>query len=499
MPLIAAHKLNIDDSSTQIYNGMDCCLTYEINDALYKLGHNDHLIYDFERALQAPALEMMQRGFKVDSNAQQIAVGNTHRKLDACEKILQQLSRAVWDRDVNPNSGKQLKELFYDTMRLPPIKQWSKGVTKIPMDRKTLEKLEAYFYARPIVNAVLLHRDLTKTLQVLETEIDSDWRWRTSYNIAGTTTGRWSSSKSPTGTGGNAQNVTDELRRIFIPDEGYKLAGLDLEQAEAREVGWFCGTILGDWSYLDMIEAGDPHTYVARMCWPELPWNGDIRKDRKIAERKFYRHFTYRDATKRLSHGSNYLGLPPTMAGHTKIPLAIVQRFQQRYFESFPCIPRMHQWVAREIQTTGFLVTSFGRRRDFFDRTNADETIRGAVAYLFQSATGDRLNLALWRIWKHMGTRVQLLAQLHDAVYFQYRIDDNERDVIEQAQKLMLVNMSHKLPNGNIRNYTIPSDAQVGFNWAHRYRLREDGTPEDWNPKGLDKYRYEITKQDVLT
>lgn len=492
MPTIAAHKIDLGNSSTQIYNGMDCCLTHEINDSLYRLGRNDTLVYDFERAMQAPAMEMMLRGFKVDMNAQQIAVANTRRKLIHCEEVLKHIVPAITNKDYNPkfpNSGDQLRELFYQHMGIKPITMSVKGEVKTPMDRKILERLEIHFYARPIVNAVLLYRDLAKTLQVLETEIDSDWRWRTSYNIAGTSTGRWSSSKSPTGSGNNLQNVTDELRRIFIPDEGYKLAGLDLEQAEAREVGWFCGTILGDWSYLNMIESGDPHTYVARMCWPELPWSGDIKKDRKIAERKFYRHFTYRDATKRLSHGSNYLGLPPTMSINTKIPIPIVFRFQKKYFESFPCIQRMHQWVAREIQTMGYLVNSFGRRRDFFDRGNSEETIRGAVAYLFQSATGDRLNLALYRLWKHLGTRVQILAQLHDAVYFQYRIDDNERDVLERAKELMLIYHEHKLPNGTIRKYTIPSDVQVGFNWAHKFRLREDGTPEEWNPKGLSKWQ----------
>ena len=489
MPLIPAHELSVADGSTHIYNGLDSCLTDEVNGALACLDANDGLIYGFERAMQAPALEMALRGFRVDPAARDIAQRRTREKLDATTDVLNKISQAVWDRNLNPNSGEQLKDLFYNRMGIAPIVKVVNGVPTRPMDRKVLEKLESYFYARPFVLATLLARDLKKTLSVLETEIDDDWRWRCSYNIAGTSTGRWSSSKSAAGTGSNFQNITDELRRIFIADEGWKICGLDLEQAEAREVGWFCGTVLGDWTYLDMIEAGDPHTYVARMCWPELPWTGDLRADRKIAERKFYRWFTYRDATKRLSHGSNYLGRPPTMSENTKIPLPIVRTFQERYFRAFPCIPLMHHWVAQELHTKQFLVNVFGRRRDFFDRPDEDETLRGAVAYLFQSATGDRLNLGLWRVWKHMGTRVQLLAQLHDALYFQYRLDDNETEIIAQARKLMRVPMSFQLPSGATRIYDIPSDAVTGFNWAHRFRLREDGTPEDWNPKGLDKYR----------
>ncbi len=489
MPVVLAHTLTPEQGSLQVYNGLDAAMTFEINSTLSQLAKGDDLIYNFEKAMQAPALEMMQRGFKVDARAMDLAARNTRAKLEATKSVLNKLTQAVFDRDVNPNSGDQIKSLLYSTMNIPPVRRWTPSGMAEPMDRKVLEQLENYFYARPIVNAILLCRDLSKTLQTLETEIDDDWRWRTSYNIAGTSTGRWSSSKSLLGVGGNLQNITDELRRIFVADEGYKLCGRDLEQAESREVGWFCGTILGDWRYLDMIEAGDPHTYVARLCWPELPWNGDIKKDRKIAERKFYRHFSYRDATKRLGHGSNYMGKPPTMAENTKIPITIVRPFQERYFDAFPCIPQMHQWIAREIQSKGYLITPFGRRRDFFDRTNTDETLRGAVAHYFQSSTGDRLNLALWRVWKHMGTRIQLLAQVHDAFYFQYREDDDEDEIMELTKKYMEVELFHTFEDGTKRRFVIGSDAQVGYNWAHRFRLGADGEVEDWNPKGLDKYK----------
>jgi DNA polymerase I-like protein with 3'-5' exonuclease and polymerase domains len=150
VPLIAAHELNIDSGSTQVYNGMDCAMTFEINAALHKLGHNDNTIYDFERALQAPALEMMQRGFRVDINSQQIAVGNTRRKIEATKQVLEKLAQAVWDKGVNPNSGDQLKDLFYQHMGIPPLTAWVRGEQKTPMDRKILERLEIHFYARPI-------------------------------------------------------------------------------------------------------------------------------------------------------------------------------------------------------------------------------------------------------------------------------------------------------------------------------------------------------------
>ena len=43
---------------------------------------------------------------------------------------------------------------------------------------------------------------------------------RFSFNVAGASTGRWSSSENPMWTGTNGQNITDEMRRMFVADPG---------------------------------------------------------------------------------------------------------------------------------------------------------------------------------------------------------------------------------------------------------------------------------------
>jgi len=491
MPVIAGHEIDVKAANQAIYNGFDCCLTYEIDQVRQNLRQNDTLIYDFERKMQGPALEMMQRGFRVDMVEQQKAVTATNIKRDATTNILKEIVSAITGETYNekfPNSSSQLQNLFYDRMKLAPIEVHRDGETKRPMNRETLEKLEVRDkWASPIINTILLHRDLSKALQVLETEIDSDWRWRCSYNIGGTSTGRWSSSKSPFGVGGNFQNITEELRRVFIPDPGFKLYGIDKAQSEARDVGWFCGVILGDWSYLDACESGDLHTYVTRLLYPEWEWTGDLKKDRQLAERRFYRFFTYRDASKRLGHATNYLGQPTEISKQTRIPLNLVKEFQTRYFAAFPCIPRMHQWIAQQLQRERYLINSFGRRRDFFDRPEANDTLKSAVAYMFQSATGDCVNLGLYRLWKHFrGGPVQILSQLHDAVYFQMPLMSDREEMDYLAKAVEQIQVTQKFVN---RTMTIPGEVVGGFNWAHRFRLREDGTKVEWNPKGLDGIR----------
>lgn len=492
MPIIAAHEVSIKDGNMAIYNGLDCCLTHEIDSVRQDLGRNDTLVYDFERGMQGPALEMMLRGFRVDIEEREKAIIATSQRKADTQRIIEKIITAILGHynPKLPNSPTQLQHLFYDIMRLKPIERHQDGETKRPMNRETLERLEASDkFASVIINGILFHRDLTKTLQVLETDIDPDWRWRCSYNIGGTSTGRWSSSKSPLGTGNNFQNINEELRRVFIPDPGFKLYGIDKAQSEARDVGWFCGTILGDWSYLEACESGDLHTYVTRLSYPEWAWTGDLKKDRAIAERRFYRFFTYRDVSKRVGHATNYLGQPREISKQTRLPFKIAEEFQARYFEAFPCIRRMHAWITQTLQRERSLTNSFGRHRGFYDRPDAHDTIKSAVAYMFQSATGDCLNLGLYRLWKEMGTRVQILSQLHDAVYFQAPIPANENDekaMLQDALKLIEV---RQFDPKSGRSMTIPGEVVGGFNWAHRFRLREDGSLDDWNPKGLDRVR----------
>jgi DNA polymerase I-like protein with 3'-5' exonuclease and polymerase domains len=133
----------------------------------------------------------------------------------------------------NWRSPIQLKEFFYGALGLAPIRYQG----KVTVNRDALEKLQSHFHAQPIINHILALRDIAKKIGVLRSEIDPDGRIRTSYNIAGTTTGRFSSSFTDFGTGTNLQNIEKRLREIFVADEGMKFAQLDAEQGESRCVG----------------------------------------------------------------------------------------------------------------------------------------------------------------------------------------------------------------------------------------------------------------------
>lgn len=475
--IIRTHELEpsaLGSHQRQIYNGLDAALTYEVWEEISALSNQPPAIYNFARALQGPALEIMLRGFRVDFYERSKGIKLIEAKRDRLNAILQRFAHAVWGKPLNPRSHDQLKKFFYKRMGIPEIWTSQKGVRALRMDRETLEKIEVYFHARPIVAVIKAIREIGKKLDVLTADVDADGRMRTSINIGATTTGRLSSSSSTTGSGTNMFNIEPALRRMFVADPGWKLCGIDKEQAEAREVGWLCWVAFGDASYLDACESTDLHTHTAKLIWPNLSWTGDTHNDRALADTQFYRHFSYRDLSKRGGHGSNYLGTPFTMARYLKVPTKLMEDFQQRYFSAFPCIPRWHDWTRSQLHSQRKLTTVFGRERHFFGRPSDDTTLREAIAYSPQSATADRVNLGMWRIWDHFKGRVQLLLNLYDAVYFQYREDDDEREIIETALRLMEVPLEH---NGRV--FDIPGEAKVGWNWA---AYAED------NPEGLKKW-----------
>lgn len=472
------------EANKQIYCALDSMVTLEVLGELRKQFNQPPAIYNFERALQAPYLEIMQRGFKVDELNRQQAANGLHQRVDHMQGMLDEFAGSVWDKGLNPRSPKQLKEFFYEKMKLPEVWISQKGQKKLSTNREALEKLsDGYLYARPFVNLILGIRELSKQLEVFETDIDSDGRFRTSYNIAGTETGRPSSSENAHGTGGNAQNINPTLRYVFVADKGKKLGVIDLEQVEARDVGFFTGCLFNDWKYLDSCEQGDLHTNNAKLVWKEaLPWGQSPAQNRSLADRQFYRDFSYRDMAKRGGHLSNYYGSAWMMARTLKIPISVAEEFHARYIygrkeyydkrlrqtlpaiePAFPAIARWWQWTAEQLQTTHQLTTPFGRRRHFFGRPGDDTTLREAIAYLPQSTTADRMNLGMWRVWKYM-PQVQLLAQTYDSITFQF--DETEKVDELIGRMLELIRVELRSPSGRL--YVVPGEAKIGWNWGNQ-------------------------------
>lgn len=451
-----------------IYNGLDVCVTIEIvNRLLDQLDGVSRRVYEQSLALQGPILEMSTRGIRVDRERRD-SVLQTYRS--DIRHVGEQLTTIIRDGigvEINWRSSAQLKKLFYEVLGLPVIRKRSAaGIMAPTVGRDALEQLQNYLIAEPICRHLLILRDIDKKRMFLETGIDPDGRMRSSFNIAGTNTGRLASSMSDMGTGTNLQNVDRDLRSVFIADPGMKFGNLDLEQADARNVGALCWDYFVDafgesfaGRYLDACESGDLHTATCKLAWTNLDWPGDPKGDRALADQLAYRADSYRQLAKKLGHGTNYYGTPRTMAKHTKTDVKLIEDFQHRYFKGFPCIPEWHKRVKEMLRNGGEITTLFGRRRYFFGRPTEDSTIREAIAYAPQSMTADEINTGMLNLYRT--NRVQLLVQVHDSLLFQYP-EEKEDEIIPLALNCLRAPLT--LKRG--REFCVPVDAKTGWNWG---------------------------------
>jgi DNA polymerase-1 len=462
MRIIKTHEVDIDTLSDwdkdQCYNGYDVTITQDVYNAISpQLDSHTAATYEFSKALQGPVLEMRIRGVLIDQVRRMEVIDKFFEQGDILER---NLNRIVLDgvglATFNWRSPADLQRLLYGELGIRPVIRGGRPT----IDRQAREKIEGYPLATQIIKHVNALTELGDKISVLRTSIDPDGRIRTSYNIAGTSTGRFSSSLSEFGTGGNLQNVEESLRSIFIADPGYKFAKCDAKSGESFCVGAIEWNRFGDGRYLEACESGDPHTAVARIIWPDLGWTNDLRRDKAIAEAPYFRHHSHRFMCKKLGHGSNYGGKPQTLAEQSHLPINVVAEFQPKYFSAFPAHQRWQADVDNKLRQLGYLISLTGRKRWFFGRRSDPSTLREAIAYDPQCSLADIVNLAMLKLWRQ---RIAIIVmQDHDAITFMYKESDEDA-IIPQLLSSLVV----PIPLANGRTLQIPYDVEVGWNKGH--------------------------------
>jgi DNA polymerase-1 len=463
------------DEASWIYNGLDCCVTAEIYNVLAEeIATSPPEVaatYDFALRKMAPIMEASLRGTLIDEGERQAVLREFSQKLSLLDAKFQRLCLGIFDTEINWRSPLQLKTLFYGSLGLKERrKRNAKGQYVPTVNEEALEHFKVYLHAYPFSSLILAMRELSKAIGFLKTEIDDDSRMRTSYNLAGTNTGRLSSRMSDFGTGTNVQNVDRSLRKPFVADAGKYLVNIDLEQADARNVGAILWNLFHDTegpeyagAYLDACESGDLHTQVCRMAWPNLDWPQDNTEWKDFCDGLIlFGQDSYRQVAKKLGHGTNYYGTPRTMAQHTKSPVPIIEDFQRNYFNAFPAIPAWHKWIISELDRVSTLHNLFGRRRIFFGRPDDATTIRQAIAYSPQSSTGEEIDRGWYQVWSHFGRDVEFLNQVHDSLLLQIPLEAAS-ELIPQILEVMRVEI--ELVAG--RRFSVPLEAKAGWNWGN--------------------------------
>jgi uracil-DNA glycosylase family 4 len=420
-----------------IYNGKDCCLTYEVMESQkQQLDYwNAWPAFNMMMSLVKPCLRAMHSGMIIDQNR----VNDFAEKNEKAIQVLEGMIQSTIG-DFNPRSAPQKKELFYNHWKLPPQK--NKG--KISTASKDIEKLERFPTPyKPLLGLVRNTVKYCKRRDFYSLDLDADGRIRTALKLTGTYTGRLASSKSITGSGKNLLNIPKEVRHFFVADPGKILVQMDLSQAEARVVAALCK----DEQWLHEFEITDLHTKVASILY-----NIPMEKVRKPFERQ---------TAKRVAHATHYLLGWSLLSKILRCSAAEAKAHKAKYHEIRPNLVKWHDAVRKKIRQDKTIVTTFGRVIQFPGPIN-DETFRNATAAEPQSTSADYLNHAIVKMYYNGPKEFEFLLQVYDSILFQ--VPDNTDCLVRNIQALKeLAEIEIDIHGISL---TIPTDFEFGYSWG---------------------------------
>ncbi|HXK71946.1 MAG TPA: DNA polymerase [Clostridia bacterium] len=426
-----------------IYNGKDCCLTYEVYEALLTELEDWKVRPTFELSMELlqPCLYAMLTGLRVDELAVQEFADKNEKAIEIMERIKEHAIGPI-----NIKSHKQLKELIYDTWRMPVQKKQG----KITTEDKKLARLASF--PTPYKARIELIRKLKESYKKRDfytLKLDTDGRIRYALNIGGTYTGRMSSSKSITGSGMNFQNQPKEVRSFYIADPGEIFVQVDLSQAEARVVAALCKDI----EWLEAFDKEDLHSKTASFLY-----NIPIEK----VEKK-----THRQVAKRVAHGTHY-GLGKMLLSEIlECSMGEAERLKNKYHNMHP---KLHEWqerVHKTVKDKKVIVTPFGRVMQFFGPLN-DSRLREAVAAEPQSISAEYLNRGLIRCWKTI-PNFKFKLQVHDSILVAVKDDIN---IINYTMLKMKRLIEQKIDVHGIE-MIIPCDFEIGYSWGKMVEVKD--------------------------
>jgi DNA polymerase-1 len=347
----------------------------------------------------------------------------------------------IIDREVNLSSPKQLQDVLFVQLAMPPTKKMKTGFTT---DAAALADLQIS-NPHPFLDALMGYRETTKLKQMVETlsqAIGDDERIHTSYVQTGTSTGRLSSANP------NLQNIPvrsedgREIREAFQAGPGYDaILTADYSQIEMRIMAHFSQ----DAGLIEAFTAGeDLHRFVGARIFGVEP--ADVTAE-------------MRTKVKAMSYGLAYGLSAFGLARQLRIDNKEAKTLMADYFERFGGVRDYLRSVVDEARERGYTETLFGRRRPFPDLTSPNHILRAnaerqALNAPMQGTAADIMKVAMNRIEQQLvaeGFTSRLLMQVHDELLLEVTREEEER-----VRAVVTHHMS------TAATLSVPLDVQVG-------------------------------------
>ena len=282
----------------------------------------------------------------------------------------------IHEKTFNPNSTMQLREVFFNILKLRSTKKTATGAQST--DKEVLAELD-----HPLSDAILDLREKTKLsntyIRNILKGLDKDYRLRSSFNVHGTTSGRLSSSGTL-----NYQNIprdNKDIKKLFRAREGFQIVQCDLKTAEV----YYAAALSKD-SFLQraFIENLDFHSYVAKQIF-NLSCRIDEVKTAYPDQRQYAKAITF---------GIMYQAGPAKVAETANISFPQAKQFISKYFNE---ASRLKIWIDQSnifIENNAYIYSYFGRKRRLPESKSPNKgvskhAVRSGVNFLVQSVASD--------------------------------------------------------------------------------------------------------------
>ena len=408
-------------------------------------------VLDIARDIEFPLIHVLaameHTGIRLDTGVLNEISEGLEERLDTIETDIFELAGETF----NINSPQQLGKILFEKLDLPVI---SKTPTGNPSTKESV--LQELSTEHDIPGLVL---DWRSTYKLKSTYLDSlgelvhpdTGRLHTSFNQTRTSTGRLSSSDP------NLQNIPirtemgRQIRRAFVPRDGWQLLAADYAQIELR----ILASMSGDAAMRETFRReGDIHTDAAARVY-------DIDPEAVTPEQ--------RSKAKEVNYGIPYGISPWGLAQRMRMPVDEAQSIIKQYRKSYPGVSRLLTELVEKAQDHGYAETLLGRRRYLPDIDSSNSNRRSAAERVavnmpIQGTQADMIKIAMNRIHERLATedwKTQMLLQVHDELVFE--VPPAELDAV---QSLIDTEMREALPLDEV---PVVVDMDVGPNWLEAH------------------------------
>ena len=356
------------------------------------------LYRDMEFPLCTVLYNMEKTGVAIDREQLEQFGAMLAERISQCEETI----FAYAEEPFNINSTKQLGEVLFERLGLPPVKKTKTGYST---NAEVLEKLK---HKHPIIPAIMDYRMLTKLKSTyadgLMKVIGEDGRIHTTFQNLVTATGRLSSTEP------NLQNIpvrTDlgaEIRKMFIPKEGCVLVDADYSQIELRVLAHIAQDERMEKAFR---EGMDIHTVTASQVF-SVPPEEVTSLQRRHA--------------KAVNFGIVYGISEFSLAEDIGVSRYEARAYIDSYLTNYSGVRAYMHQVVEDAREKGYTTTLYGRRRYIPELKSTNFNVRQGAERIalntpIQGSAADLIKLAMIHVAQALQEQypeAKLILQVHD-------------------------------------------------------------------------------------